>query len=126
MEPINNPVVQDNGKTVGIISYLTFVGWLIAYFGFHQNNKTSLGSYQLRQTLLLYIVAFVFWIVLDVVLVGLFWASGGGFYLLYWLLRLVQLGFFVLWIIGIIGAANGQEKPIPVIGPMAQKMFSGI
>lgn len=125
MEPINNPVVQDNGKTVGIISYCTFIGWLVAYFGFHQNNKTSLGSYQLRQTLLLYIVAFVFWIVLDFALAGL-WLDGGGFYFLYWILKLVQLGFFVLWLIGLLGAINGQEKPIPVIGAMAQKMFSGI
>ncbi len=125
MEPINNPVAQDNGKNAGIISYFTIIGWLIAYFGFHQNNKTSLGSYQLRQTLLLYIVAFVFWIVLDFALAGL-WLAGGGFYFLYWILKLVQLGFFVLWLIGLLGAINGQEKPIPVIGAMAQKMFSGI
>jgi hypothetical protein len=54
MEPIVN---TDNGKTVGIVSYLTIIGWLIAYFGMHQSNKTSFGSYQLRQTLLLHLVS---------------------------------------------------------------------
>jgi hypothetical protein len=56
MEPNNNISTSDNGKNVGIISYITIIGWLIAYFGMHQNNKTEQGSYQLRQTLLLHLV----------------------------------------------------------------------
>ena len=48
--------IRDTGKTAGIISYFTIVGWLFAYFAFHANKKTELGSYQLRQTLLLNIV----------------------------------------------------------------------
>src|ERR1700744_5944976 len=124
MEPINNPVVQDNGKTAGIISYFTIVGWLIAYFGFHQNNKTSLGSYQLRQTLLLHIAGILLWWIIPVILGGLWLAT--GVFSLYYLMRLIELVFFVLWIIGLIGAINGEEKPIPVIGPMAQGMFKGI
>jgi uncharacterized membrane protein len=32
----------------------------------------------------------------------------------------------VLWIIGLVAAINGQEKPVPIIGNMAQSMLSGI
>jgi uncharacterized membrane protein len=124
MDPINN-IGSDNGKTVGIVSYLTIIGWLIAYFGMHQNNKTSLGSYQLRQTLLLYIAyAVVHW-GLSIIL-GIFWMASSGFFSLYYLLRAVDLAFFVLWIIGFIGAVQGEKKEIPLLGDKAQTMFPNI
>ncbi|MDB5143308.1 MAG: hypothetical protein JWQ66_2021, partial [Mucilaginibacter sp.] len=40
-----------------------------------------------------------------------------------WILR---VGFFILWIIGFIGAINGEKKPIPLIGEKAQSIFSTI
>ncbi len=70
MEPENTFNTGDNGKTAGIISYLTIVGWLIAFFAMHKDNKTELGSYQLRQTLLfipgIYICFYVLWSILIV------------------------------------------------------------
>jgi len=121
MDPIVN---TDNGKTAGIISYFWIIGWLVAYFGFHQNNKTSLGSYQLRQTLLLHIVTAILWFVLDILLAA-FWLATGVFSL-YYLWRLVELGVFVIWLIGLIGAINGEQKPIPLLGERAQTMFPNI
>jgi uncharacterized membrane protein len=125
MEPIVN---TDNGKTAGIVSYFTIIGWLIAYFGMHQNNKTSLGSYQLRQTLLLHIVSMGVWIILSFILGALFFSAGalGGWYLFSLIEWVVRIALFVLWLLGFLGAVNGEEKPIPIIGPMAQKMFPGI
>jgi uncharacterized membrane protein len=120
MEPIVN---EQNGKTAGIISYFWIIGWLIAYFGFHQNSKTSLGSYQLRQTLLLHIVATVVWIIVNYVLIAMYASGAGFFFPLVWIVRLALL---VLWIVGLIGAVNGEKKPIPILGPMAQGMFPGI
>jgi uncharacterized membrane protein len=121
MEPLVN---EDSGKTAGIVSYFTFIGWLIAYFGMHQNNKTSLGSYQLRQTLLLHIISTGLWLLLSVVLGALLFTA--GIFSLYYLVRLIELGLFVLWIIGLIGAVNGEKKPIPLIGAWAQTLFPGI
>ena len=121
MEPIVN---EDTGKTAGIISYFWIVGWLVAYFGFHQNNKTGLGSYQLRQTLLLHIVSTIVWIVFNYMVIGIWYSS--GYFLLTTLWWIIRLGLFVLWIIGFIGAVNGERKPIPVLGDRAQGMFPGI
>jgi uncharacterized membrane protein len=123
MEPLVN---EDSGKTAGIVSYFSIIGWLIAYFGMHQNNKTSIGSYQLRQTLLLYIVTVGIWIVYSFVLSALLFSSFGLFWFASLLNFVIWAGVFVLWLIGLIGAINGQQKPIPVIGNMAQKMFAGI
>lgn len=34
--------------------------------------------------------------------------------------------FVVLWVIGFMGALNGQEKPVPVLGEQFQQWFKGI
>ena len=123
MEPVNN-FGTDNGKTAGIISYFTIIGWLIAYFAFHQNNKTSLGSYQLRQTLLFHIVYVVIRWGLRIFL-GVIWLSTGLFSW-YYLIKIVDLAFFVIWIIGFIGAVQGEKREIPLLGDKAQNIFSTI
>jgi uncharacterized membrane protein len=120
MDPLVN---EDSGKTAGIVSYFWIIGWLIAYFGMHQNNKTSLGSYQLRQTLLLHIAITAAYIVLNMLLLPMIFS---GFYAIGCLFNLLWLVFLVLWIIGLIGAVNGEKKPIPLIGERAQTMFPGI
>jgi len=124
MEPSSNFGTNDSGKTAGIISYFTIIGWLIAYFAFHQNNKTSLGSYQLRQTLLFHIVLMVLRWGLAIIL-GTIWMTTGVFSL-YYFLRVVDFAFLIIWIIGLIGAINGEKKPIPLLGERAQSLFSNI
>lgn len=115
-----NPVSTDNGKTASIVSYFWFIGWLIAYFAMYKDNKTDLARYQLRQTLLFHIATTVISYGS-----GLLIVSTGGLSI-YYLLRIVQFGFLILWIIGLIGAINGEKKPIPFIGERAQTMFPGI
>jgi uncharacterized membrane protein len=44
---------------------------------------------------------------------------------LFFLRPLVGLGFFILWIIVLIKAFNGQLFKIPVIGDLAQKQANG-
>lgn len=116
--------VQDDGKTAGLCSYFFVLGWSVSYFGYHQTEKTSLSSFQLRQTLLLYLTyvgtRYGLLVVLDKMglLTGLFSSFN--------LIVLVNALFVFLWIIGLIGARNGEEKPIPILGRPAQIMFSGI
>jgi len=124
MEPISNYGTSDNGKTAGIISYFTIIGWLIAYFAFHQNSRTSLGSFQLRQTLLFHIISIVLSYGLGIVF-GAIWLSTGVFSL-YTLISIVRLVLFVIWIIGLIGAIQGEKKAMPLFGDTAQTMFPGI
>lgn len=124
METNNNFATADNGKTAAVISYFTIIGWLIAYFAMHKDNKTELGSYQLRQTLLLNIVVFVLGWGLSFVL-GILIVSTGLFALVY-ISYVFQLAVFVIWIVGLIGAINGEKKPMPLIGEKAQTMFPSI
>ena len=127
MEP-NNFSTGDNGKTAGIISYLTIIGWLIAYFAMHKDKKTDLGSYQLRQTLLFHIVSLVTYWVLGMIFTAIFFSSGlaTGWFSIVALDWILKIGFFILWLIGFLGAINGEKKPIPLIGEKAQSVFSTI
>ncbi len=120
----NYKPTSDDGKTAGIISYFTLIGWLIAYFALYTNNKTPLAAYQMRQTLLFHLVSIVIsW--LAGFIIGMAFVTSGIFIgaSILWIIR---LGLLVIWIIGLIGAINGERKPMPLIGEPAQNMFSGI
>ena len=120
----NKVTITDNGKTAAIISYFTIIGWLIAYFAMHKDNKTELGSYQLRQTLLYAIVSTILGYGLSFVLTILVVSTGIG--AIGYIGLAVQIILFIIWILGLIGAINGQKKPILFIGEKAQSIFPSI
>lgn len=116
--------IQDDGKTAGMLSYFFVLGWSMAFFTFHKNEKTSLSSFQLRQTLLLYISYLT--IRFSVLLfLGHVWPVT-GMLSLYNFMMLINVTFIGLWVIGLVGAMNGEEKPIPFFGKQAQLVFAAI
>jgi len=119
METQNFTTTSD-GKTAGIVSYFTIIGWLIAYFALHKDNRTALGSYQLRQTLMFHLTNIALSIVARVLIALTLSATIAT---VFWI---VYIALFVIWIIGLIGAIQGQMKPIPVLGAPAQTTFSTI
>ena len=123
MEP-QNFSTTDDGKAAAIVSYFSIVGWLIAYFALYKDKETELARYHLRQTLLFAIVSTVLYILLSIILVPIIITTGITF--LGYLLNVLWLAFFILWLIGLIGAIQGQKKPIPFIGDKAQSVFSSI
>ena len=48
----------DQSKLVAILSYITFIGWIIALV-LNQSKKTELGSFHVRQALLIMIAGIV-------------------------------------------------------------------
>ena len=109
-----------DGKTIAIISYLTLIGWIIA-FVMYSSNKSQLAIYHIRQSLALFILGVICYIVQ---LIFLFIPFIG--WLISILMILVYIGIFILWILGLISAINGEEKHVPVIGAKAQEILKGI
>ena len=110
MESFNN--TKDNGKSIAIISYLTIIGWVIALI-MHNNNKTELGAFHIRQMLgliLLGLALSVLNMLLDIYILGI----------------IIQLGMIVLWVLGLLSAIQAEKKPIPLIGDKFQEWFAGI
>jgi uncharacterized membrane protein len=106
------PAATTEDRTVAILTYITIIGFIIAIV-MHSSKKTALGSYHLRQGLGLFVSAVVC-----------------GFFMIIPLLNVLLIpvfciGFFVLWVMGLIAAVNGQQKPMPVVGEYYQKWFSG-
>ncbi|MEJ8843510.1 hypothetical protein WG954_14060 [Lacibacter sp. H375] len=108
-ENVNTNKTALDGKSIAIISYLTIIGWIIA-FVMHGNNKTQLGAFHLRQSLFLMLTGFgvsiLQWVLILIPIIG---------WIISILLYFVLLGLFVLWIIGLIAAINGEEKEVPVL-----------
>jgi uncharacterized membrane protein len=117
METSNTPVVQED-KTVAILSYCTLVGYIIAIV-MHGNNKTRLGTYHLRQATGLVCFGVGYWIINIILMMipflGFIFAILSPF---------VGLGMLILVIMGLVNAANGVEKPVPLIGQLSEKMFA--
>ena len=106
------PATGTEDRTVAIVAYITIIGFIIAIV-MHGSKKTPLGSYHLRQALGLFITAVVCWMVLIIIpIIG-------------WLLiPFVMLGILVLAIMGLVSAAGGQQKPVPILGAKYQQWFA--
>lgn len=106
-------------KTIAWVSYLTFIGWIIALVSYNGSaDKSSLAKFHLRQSLGIMLTGVLIYIIAVTVLFSL-----GSFAMLVWVLDIV---IFVLWLLGIIFATQGQEKAVPVFGALYQKIFTFI
>lgn len=94
-------------KTTNIVAYLTWVGLIIAYVMGDRNAS----RFHLNQSLVIWLVGTV---------AGVITKIFGWIPLLGWMVALAMgfVGIFVLvcWFIGIIGAIEDTEKPVPVLG----------
>jgi uncharacterized membrane protein len=96
----------EEGKTIAIIAYITWIGLLIAFI-MNNDKKNTFAKFHIRQSLLLMLVAFI---VSFIPLVNL----------------IAWLFILVLWVIGLIAAINGEQKEVPVLGRYAQEWFKGL
>ena len=102
----------EQGKQTAIVSYLTFIGTVIAIF-MNNESKNTFASFHIRQSLGI----FISWFALGY-FVSYFdnWGVSSGFYLF----------IFILWIYGFVGAIQGEQKLVPIIGEFYQKLFKNL
>jgi uncharacterized membrane protein len=110
------PVTED--RTVAILAYITIIGFIIAIV-MHGSKKTPLGSFHLRQVLGLVVTGLALW--LPGVIISMVPFVN---FLMLILWPAIGISLFVLWLLGLIAAANGQQKPVPVLGEHYQKWFA--
>jgi len=85
---------------MAIVAYILFFVPLLT-----EAKNDPFVKYHVKQGLALFILCIISGLVWWVPVIG----------------QIVSLIAFVLWIIGIINAANGQEKPLPLIGQFGEK-----
>lgn len=108
---MENQTVHE-GKTIAIISYITFIGTIIA-FVMNNDKHNSFAAFHIRQMIGLSIFSLANTFII-------------GRYASYSVTGLVGLALFVLWIIGFIGAIQGEEKRVPFVGDLFQDWFKNI
>ncbi|RLD77201.1 MAG: hypothetical protein DRJ07_15070 [Bacteroidetes bacterium] len=108
---MNTGTVQE-GKTIAIISYITFIGTIIAYI-MNQNKKNSFASFHIRQAVGIAILGVAISILRNYMSLGIVGS-------------ILSIGVLVLSIIGIISAVQGEEKRIPLLGDQFQEWFKSI
>ncbi|MCW3466714.1 DUF4870 domain-containing protein [Chitinophaga nivalis] len=102
-------------KTLAIVSYITIIGWAIAYIQFNKSeSKDALVRYHLKQALGVALISIVISLVVNLL---------AHFSPAFATIAYVQWGVLVLWILGILNANNGQMKPVPVVGRLFEDKF---
>lgn len=103
----------EEGKTIAIIAYITIFGLLIAFI-MNNDKKNSFAAYHLRQSLGLGATGLALSVINVIPILG-------------WIISILGTVFLiVLWVIGLMGALNGKEKPVPILGAKFQEWFKGI
>ncbi len=102
----------NEGKTIAIVSYLTIIGTVIAFI-MNQNKQNSFASFHIRQSIGIGLLSFVISFITR-------------FTYFNWIDNLMWLGVFAFWVIGLIGAAQGEERKIPLLGDQFQEWFKNI
>ncbi len=95
-------------KTLSVISYITIIGWIIAYMEYEKGEKSSLAKFHLEQSFGLAIIVVLTNIIL---ILPVFFDT---FFVL--LLIINNMGLVILWIAGLISAYHGVRLPLPFIG----------
>ncbi|HCN51906.1 MAG TPA: import component protein [Chryseobacterium sp.] len=104
-----------NSKTISILSYVTIIGWVIAYVKSKDlTTKNDLAVYHLEQGLGFFILSVLVNISLSVI-VSIVPAFS--------FLSYIGIILLILWIFGIINAINEQKKPIPLVGKVFENKF---
>ena len=84
------------GKTIAIISYITWIGTLIAFI-MNNEKKNTFASFHIRQMVGLSLLSIVnSFVVYRFIGYGAF--------------SIIGIGILVLWVMGLIGAVQGEEK----------------
>lgn len=100
-----------NGKLIALISYLPFLGWIVAFVLYLENQtKDSIARFHLRQSLGLQILFLGGSMIL-------------GFFRVYFLLFPFELICLALWVLGLLSALKEEEKPVFYVGPYFQDWF---
>lgn len=106
----NLPPQTGEDKTVAILAYVTLLGFIVALV-MHGQKKTALGAFHLRQMLGIVLLGVGSYILIFIPILG--WLA----------MMVIGLCNFIMWIMGLIAAVNGEMKPAPIFGGKFQEWF---
>jgi uncharacterized membrane protein len=115
MSDTNPTGLTDNAA--GAIAYITIVP-AIVFLVLPPYNTSPYVRFHAWQSILLNVAAIIIGIAFSFLTV-FGWMF--GLYYIYLFTRLIWLGWFIIWLICLLKALNGQKFKLPVIGDLAEK-----
>lgn len=100
-------------KNIAIIAYITLIGLIIA-FVMNNDKKAEFSTYHIKQSLGLALTGLALGVIGMVPILGWLVSFFGALALLY------------LWIMGLMNAINGKQKPVPWLGEKYEEWFKNI
>jgi len=101
--------VENGGKTIGNIAYITLIGWIVAFI-MNSSKKNEYAFFHLRQMFGLVLFSILISVLNVTINLGLFGT-------------ILTVLLLVLWVIGFVGAIQGKKKLIPIIGENFHEWF---
>jgi uncharacterized membrane protein len=101
----------NNTKLLAIITYITLIGWIIAFM-MNSTKKNSLVTYHQRQALGIQLLYFAISVLISITGVAA--------------LQVFFFGILILIIIGITNAYKQEKKPLPFLGEYFEDWFRSI
>jgi uncharacterized membrane protein len=108
--------ISDNGA--GALAYVTFIP-AIVFLAMPPYNKSSYVRFHSWQSIFLAVA----WVAMLIVLAILIRIPFLGL-IMFPIMLLVDLGMFILWLVVVLKALNGQRFKIPIIGALAETQAS--
>ena len=108
--------ISDNGA--GALAYVTFIP-AIVFLAMPPYNKSSYVRFHSWQSIMLAVA----WVAMLIVLAILVRIPFLGL-IVFPLMLLLDLGMFILWLVAVLKALNGQRFKIPIIGALAETQAS--
>ncbi|MFW5852782.1 MAG: hypothetical protein ACOCUR_02020 [Nanoarchaeota archaeon] len=107
---INHESKVENEQLAAVLCY--FLIGIIWFFADKKMNKSKLVKFHSKQVINLWLIN---------ILVNAIGYSSLRYYGLGLFVSLISLGLLILWVIGLINAANMEEKELPIVGSLAEK-----
>ncbi|MBT8310609.1 MAG: hypothetical protein HKO72_09190 [Flavobacteriaceae bacterium] len=105
--------IIDKGKPLAVVSYLTIIGIIVAYFMNKDKDNNPFTNFHLRQSLGIWLTFHALGIVVST--------------LDYSIVRLVfYFCIGVILIFGFINAVIGKAQEVPLVGKFYQKIFASL
>ena len=108
------PVVSASGlpeNTTAALCYLLGLVTGIIFLVLEPYSKNKLIRFHAFQSIFMHVAVIIVWVAFRTILPWSMW----------WLVTLVDLGFFVLWIFMLLQTYQGKKIVLPVIGDLAAK-----
>ena len=111
---MENEVTRDTqDKTIAIVAYLTVIGLVVALV-LNNEKKDLFAKYHIRQSLGLVLTSIALSLINVIPILGWIVSMVGAFVLLY------------MWVMGLLNAINGREKPVPILGENYEEWLKSV